>query len=240
MSEDKTRSQHPNESLTQTEGGKAVYAGQGPNVGRSDRHADDTGRDAMQNALGHGSGNASGGTGRYSTEKGHRSFAAIGGHPLHPMIVPLPIGAFVLLLLSDIAYLATGNLFWANASYGLLIVGVLAGLLAGLVGALDYFSIDKARVRTGQVHAYGNVAVLLLAAVNWLLRLDDPAGPIAGGGIALTIATIVLLGVTGWAGGELSYRHRIGVIPDEEEEAAVRRSRQQGQAQGETRHSPAE
>jgi uncharacterized membrane protein len=147
-----------------------------------------------------------------------RSYAAIADHPIHPMLVPLPIGAFVFLFLTDLVYLATAGRFWADASYVLLIVGVITGAVAGLVGAMDYLSIDRAQNRTGLIHAVGNAFVLLLGILNWALRVGDTQDGVWPGGFVVTLIMVGLLGITGWMGGELSYRHRIGMIPDPEEE----------------------
>lgn len=150
----------------------------------------------------------------HPTAPAHASYAAFRGHPLHPMVVPLPIGAFLMLLLSDLAFLGTGDAFWARASFWLLVVGILGGAVAGLIGLLDFTSIGHARNRQGQLHAWGNAAVLVVAIVNVYLRTADAAAPIAGWGVALTVLMVLMLAVTGWAGGELVYRHGVGLVPD--------------------------
>jgi uncharacterized membrane protein len=140
------------------------------------------------------------------------SRAAILGHPIHPMLVPYPLTFLTTALATDLAFWATGGGFWAQASLWLIGAGVVTGLAAGAVGAVDYFGIPRARaVAMGHLHAAGNVAALLLALVNWLLRLGDPAAAVLPWGVLLSVLVAALLGVTGWAGGELSYRHRVGV-----------------------------
>lgn len=144
------------------------------------------------------------------------SFVAIQGHPLHPMLVPLPIGALVFLLACDVGYWSTGDLFWAQASLWLVGAGVITAVIAGVVGAGDFMSIRRAqRLRAGKIHAIGNSVVLVLAMVNWYLRTGDPAAAVLPWGLLLSLVCVALLGVTGWMGGELSYRHRIGVLPGE-------------------------
>jgi len=144
------------------------------------------------------------------------SFVAIQGHPLHPMLVPLPIGALVFLLATDVGYWSTGDVFWATASLWLVGAGVITALIAGLVGAGDYVSIGRVRqLRAGKIHAIGNGVVIVLAILNWYLRTDDPAAAVLPWGLLLSVVSVALLGVTGWMGGELSYRHRIGVLPGE-------------------------
>jgi uncharacterized membrane protein len=89
----------------------------------------------------------------------------------------------------------------------------VAGAAAGAVGAIDYLTIRRAREKpAGKLHAYGNPIALALAGANLALRRSrrDDAAPTSGE-IALSAATAALLGVTGWAGAELSYRHMVGV-----------------------------
>ena len=144
-------------------------------------------------------------------EHGIQSSVNIGGHPIHPMLVTLPVAAFIGLLLTDIMWLRTGDAFWARASWWLLVAGLATGLLAGLTGAVDYLTIEKVRKLTsGKLHAMGNIIALALAAANVATRSNDVQN-IAGNGLILSVSTAALLGVTAWLGGELSFRHRIGV-----------------------------
>lgn len=141
------------------------------------------------------------------------STAAIRGHPIHPMLIPFPLAFLVGVLLTDLAYWATSDLFWARASLWLAGAGTLSGLLAAVFGLIDYFTIRRVREHAmGQIHFLGNAAVLVLSLVNWLLRIGDPAAAILPWGLLLSVVVAAILGVTGWAGGELSYRHRIGVM----------------------------
>ncbi|MCT8268902.1 DUF2231 domain-containing protein [Afifella sp. JA880] len=144
------------------------------------------------------------------------SFAAIKGHPVHPMLVPIPIGAFLLLVVSDLVFLGTGDAFWARASVTLLIVGILGGLAAALIGAIDLMSIRAAQNRVGWLHAGGNSAALVLAIFNWNMRAADPAAGVLPWGLTLTLVMAVGLLVTGWAGGHLVYVYRVGIRPAED------------------------
>lgn len=144
------------------------------------------------------------------------SFAAIRGHPIHPMLVPLPIGAFTLLVLTDLAFVFTGDAFWARASFWLIVAGVIGGVLAAAAGIADYAKVSAARNRFGHMHAAGNTIVLILGALNWSLRVGDPVLSVLPWGILLSLVTIVILGAAGWAGGELIYKYRVGVQPSNE------------------------
>lgn len=146
----------------------------------------------------------------------HQAFtstASILGHPIHPMIVPLPITFLAAAFVTDLAWWGTGDDFWARVSLWMIGAGVVTGLLAGVVGAIDFATIAHARKgSSGWIHALGNVAALVLAGINWLLRLGDMTDAIVPWGLVLSALVALLLVVTGWYGGELAYRHRIGVI----------------------------
>lgn len=148
------------------------------------------------------------------------STAAIRQHPLHPMLVPLPIAAIVGLLGTDIAWWLTLDPFWARAGLWLAGFAAVTGTVAAGAGAIDFMTTDKvSRLATGWVHAGGNLVVLFLVIVSWFMRSSDPSAFILPAGLLLSAALVVLLGITGWAGGELSYRYRVGVIPQPHERA---------------------
>lgn len=137
------------------------------------------------------------------------STASIAGHPIHPMLVPLPIGMLASATISDLVAMNGGGSFWSRASRLLLRGGLATGALAGVFGAIDFLTIEQARRPEGWIHATGNATVLGLTAANLGLRGDDDHVPFAGA--MLTVAAAALLLLTGWMGGELSYRHRVGV-----------------------------
>ena len=143
------------------------------------------------------------------------SVAQVAGHPLHPSVVPLPIGAFVGAFLSDVAYATTHDRFWARASRTLLGAGVVTGLLAGSLGAMDFLGRDRIRDHgSAWIHAGGNLAALLIASLSLGARRREGEAAIVPGGLVATTMIALTLGVTGWLGGELAYRHRIGVTEE--------------------------
>ena len=140
------------------------------------------------------------------------SKAAIGGHPLHPLLVTLPVGSLVLLLVTDIAGRATSNPFWSQASYWLAIAGLVTGVLAALAGFIDFASRPQIRrLSIAWVHFVGNGVAMLLTLWNILLRRPDPVAPVADLEFALSLVVVLILLVTGWLGGEMVFRHRIGL-----------------------------
>jgi len=73
------------------------------------------------------------------------SVVQIAGHPLHPVVVPLPIGMFVGALVADLVYTRTHDRFWARAAHSMAAAGVGTGLLAGALGATDLVGRDRIR-----------------------------------------------------------------------------------------------
>ena len=74
-----------------------------------------------------------------------KSTAKIAGHPIHPMLVPIPITCFVGTLLSDIAYACTADMQWANFSAWLLTFGLIGAGLAAIAGVIDF--LGERRIR---------------------------------------------------------------------------------------------
>jgi uncharacterized membrane protein len=140
------------------------------------------------------------------------SNAAIAGHPIHPMLVPFPIGSLVGALVSDIIYWSNGDPFWARAAFWLIAAGIATGIAAAVFGAWDFWTIPRIRqFRAAWVHFLGNAVVMVLAIVNLLLRNNNIEDAVVPTGLAISALIGVILVVTGWFGGELSYRHKVGV-----------------------------
>ena len=142
-----------------------------------------------------------------------RSTARIATHPIHPMLVPVPIVCFVGALLTDIAYAATAEMMWSDFSAWLLVVGFIVGVLAGIAGLVDFLSNRLVRAQTpAWPHMLGNLAVLVLAFFNVLIHTRDAWTSVVPIGLILSIVTVLILPVTGWLGWSLVYRHGVGVV----------------------------
>ncbi len=143
---------------------------------------------------------------------GSGSVVAVKGHPIHPFVIPVPIGLLVGALVADIVYASTGDDFWARAAYWLLVGGLVSGAVAGATGLVELLGVRRARSMTiAWIHGLGNVAALAVVAVNVFIRTDDMAGAVLPVGLTLSAVTFVAVLITGWLGGEMSYRHGIGV-----------------------------
>ncbi|CAN5739417.1 hypothetical protein BH20CHL5_BH20CHL5_03370 [soil metagenome] len=147
----------------------------------------------------------------------HPSTAAILGHPVHPMIVPIPIGALSLALVTDLVAQRSSDRFWPRASRSLLAVGAVGAIAAAPSGTVDFLTIPRARqLPEAWLHAGGNLAVVGLTVANLALRRGEDRR-VSRAGLAMSALGAGMLAVTGWLGGELSFRHRIGVAAQEGE-----------------------
>ncbi|WP_225142755.1 MULTISPECIES: DUF2231 domain-containing protein [unclassified Bradyrhizobium] len=141
-----------------------------------------------------------------------RSTAQIAGHPIHPMLVPIPITCFVGALLTDIAYVASAEIMWANFSAWLLLAGIVFGVLAAIVGLIDFLGNRLVRAQApAWPHLIGNVVVLILSMVNLMIHMRDGWTSVWPSGLALSALTVLILPITGWLGWALVYRHGVGV-----------------------------
>jgi uncharacterized membrane protein len=146
-------------------------------------------------------------------DSGIPSTVAVAGHPFHPLIVTFPIAFLTGALATDLGYWFTNDLFWARASIWLIGAGFVSGIVAALTGMLDFLKIDRVRKRqAGWFHMVGNVVALLLTLGNWLLRLNGGLEAAFPTGLILSLIVATLLGITGWYGAELIYRHKVAVI----------------------------
>lgn len=143
--------------------------------------------------------------------KSTRSFVAVMGHPLHPMLVAFPIAYIVGTLASDLAYWWTGDPFWAHVSLWVIGVGLAMGSIAALAGMLDFFIVKEIRRHvTSWSHFLAAVMLLGLTAANWWLRVPDAQSAVIPWGVFLSGVSVIALTVAGWLGGKLVFEHNVG------------------------------
>lgn len=134
------------------------------------------------------------------------------GHPVHQMLIVLPLGLLAGVVIFDAIGLFIAGEQWAVVSWWLIPVGVVSGLLAAVFGIADWTKVpERTRARrVGVLHGVGNVIVVVLFTASWLLRGEATTDPSLSA-LALSFAGGALALVTGWLGGELVNRMGIGV-----------------------------
>lgn len=155
------------------------------------------------------------------------SKASIMGHPVHPMLIPFPLGLWVFSFIADVIYLMVGGDLWLVLAKGTLAGGIIGGVLAAVPGLIDWLALKSREVkRIANWHARLNVIALLIFAASLYLRTKY-GRPMVQGSLTIPILLsglgVVLISISGWLGGSLSYDHGVGVKPQHdspEEEAA--------------------
>src|SRR4030095_13676081 len=96
--------------------------------------------------------------------------------------------------------------------------GIVGAILAASAGLVDFFTLKGATVRRlGVAHLTLNVVVLAIFVVNFLLRTSGYASSAVT--VSMSVVAILLLGTSGWLGGELVYVHGVAVAAASEPEA---------------------
>ena len=100
------------------------------------------------------------------------SRAKLFGHPVHPMLIVFPLGLLITSLVFDVIRMSSGNGTWSVVAFYRIGAGGVGGLLAAVFGLIDWLAIPRnTRAKTlGLWHGGGNVVVVALFAVSWLMR----------------------------------------------------------------------
>jgi uncharacterized membrane protein len=135
------------------------------------------------------------------------------GHPIHPMLVVLPLGLFIAAVVFDAAYLFFGNATFSSVGFWNIAGGIVGGLLAAVFGLIDWTAIPSGTraKRIGLIHGISNVIVVSTFAVAWWLRNGTPDTAPTTGIMLMETGALVLGAVAGWLGGELVDRLAVGV-----------------------------
>lgn len=140
------------------------------------------------------------------------------GHPLHPILVTVPIGAWVASLVFDLASRWAGEPeVFVKASFWLIGIGVVGALVAAVFGLLDLLTIPRGTrtFTTGIAHMALNLIVVAIYAVDFALRRGQlEQAPVPLGPLTLSVVALALLAVSGWLGGTLTYRYGVRVADE--------------------------
>lgn len=144
------------------------------------------------------------------------SRASIGGHPIHPMLIPFPIGLLVFSFVSDLIFLWQGNPIWRDyIAFYTMLGGIIGAAAAAIPGLIDWATLtDRATVKVANWHARVNIITLVIFVASFYLRTTSGAGWISSLPMLPFILSIVgLIGLTiaGWLGGELVFKHGVAV-----------------------------
>jgi uncharacterized membrane protein len=135
--------------------------------------------------------------------------AQIANHPIHPMLVTIPIGLWVFSLVADMVYrFGGGNEVWDSVAFYTMVGGVVGALLAAIPGVIDMLSLKAPVKKIAIGHMVINLAIVALYFVNIGMRIE---GGTTGLPVLLSVVAVGSLLVSGWLGGHMVYVHGVAV-----------------------------
>ena len=139
-----------------------------------------------------------------------RTPAAIARHPIHPMLVPIPIGLWIFSLVCDLFYVGgSANPAWTTVAFYCMGGGIIGALLAAVPGLIDLISLPAGPRGTAIKHMSINLVVVALYLINFWMRMEPPHTP--GKLVWLSLISVGLLAISGWLGGKMVFEHGIAV-----------------------------
>lgn len=139
-----------------------------------------------------------------------RTPARIAKHPIHPMIVPIPIGLWIFSFVCDLFHVfGAQSEAWTTVAFYTMAGGIIGALLAALPGLIDLLSLPAGPRSTAIKHMSLNLTIVVLYIINFFARWGDPQNP--GGLVWLSLVSLILLVISGWLGGKMVYEYGIAV-----------------------------
>lgn len=143
-------------------------------------------------------------------------------HPLHPIVVHFPIACWSLSSVSDVLYLFTKNELYAGAEI-LILIGCISAVIAMCAGLIDLRNVPQdasnSMTKNINLHMLAAITTLALYSVSLIMRYSSSSKePIEPSWMiyAFSLLGFISLSITGWLGGHLVYKHKIGVIKEQQ------------------------
>lgn len=123
------------------------------------------------------------------------------GHPLHPILIALPIGAWVCSAVFDVMPVDR------DVARKLIAVGLVATPPTVLLGLADYSELNQRQRRVGVMHAAANAVAAACYAISYRRRKRGAHAS----GVLFSLLGLAAVGAGGTLGGHLSYAQGAGV-----------------------------
>ena len=142
------------------------------------------------------------------------------GHPFHPMLVTVPIGAWICSFVFDVgSYMSDDEVMFSRGAFWLICIGIVGAAVAAVFGMLDGRSIPKGTpaYHTATAHMALNTFALAIWVGNAILRAVswDDVMRTEWWGITLTAIGLVIVAASGYLGGRLAYHYGVRVAEPE-------------------------
>ncbi|AFZ68606.1 DUF2231 domain-containing protein [Deinococcus peraridilitoris] len=128
------------------------------------------------------------------------------GHPLHPVLIELPIGAWVTVGVLDLLEVL-GVKGLEKGSNAVLGIGLLGSGAAVAAGWTDWHKLKRLPRRIGLVHGLMNETAQAVYLLSLIARLKGRRRA----GRMLALGGLSIIGVSAYLGGHLVYKHRVGM-----------------------------
>lgn len=129
------------------------------------------------------------------------------GHPLHPVLTDIPVGAWSLAAIFDTLEL-TGSKKYKKAADVSVAVGLVGALGSAVTGLTDWSGTDGKKRKIGLMHAMLNVTGTALYGTSLALRSKNKTRDT---GIALSFAGLGIVSLAAYLGGHLVFGEQVGV-----------------------------
>ncbi|HJW57098.1 MAG TPA: DUF2231 domain-containing protein [Burkholderiaceae bacterium] len=136
--------------------------------------------------------------------------ASIAKHPIHPMLITIPIGLWIFSFVCDLFFVfGNGGENWRVVAFYTMAGGVIGALLAAIPGFIDLLSLPSGVKRIAILHMSINLGIVVLYIINlWLrTRVVETTTP-----QWLSLISVLALGVSGWLGGKMVHVHGVAVV----------------------------
>jgi nitrite reductase/ring-hydroxylating ferredoxin subunit/uncharacterized membrane protein len=129
------------------------------------------------------------------------------GHPLHPLLTDIPVGAWTVALGLDTYEMGTGHAQFAPGADAAVVIGLVGGIASAITGLAQWQYTDAEPRRTGMAHALLNTTGVALYITSAVLRARGKRSL----GQSAALLGYGCVAVAGYLGGDLAYNLRIGV-----------------------------
>ena len=147
------------------------------------------------------------------------------GHPFHPILITVPIGAWIAAVIFDLAVIFTDDAeVFTRGAVWLTGIGIVGALVAALFGFLDYTQLaagTKAK-KTATIHMALNLLVTVLFLIAFLVRQAAGYQDLSVVGFILSIIGLGLLSASGYLGGMLAYHYGVRVADEQTQSEGFR------------------
>jgi nitrite reductase/ring-hydroxylating ferredoxin subunit/uncharacterized membrane protein len=129
------------------------------------------------------------------------------GHPFHPVLTDISIGAWSLAAVLDVVGAGSSSEDVGRTADTLTAMGTVSALPTVLTGLADFSTIPNRAVAVGTLHGLMNTAALVFYGLSVRARRQGDRGL----GVTFAMLGLGTLTAGAWLGGDLVYSHRVGV-----------------------------